>query len=231
MKVLLTKGSSKGCDAMAQALVIYPTDTVYALGCLSTQPKALKQLAKIKGVKLEKAPFSFFFQNISVLSQYVTHFDAPIYRLINKALPGPYTFIFKGGKKLPKPFDKRKDIGARISSHPILKVLVELLEAPLVTTSLHHKDKVIEYTTDPDQIYENWADRVDIIIDAGAGEMSSTAIDLTQFSPEIVRLGLGFGSIKKAPVFTDAFKRSKRNSLFLRSIYRLLIPFSYIKLI
>ena len=93
-------------DAMAQgALVIYPTDTVYALGCLSTQPKALKQLAKIKGVKLEKAPFSFFFQNISVLSQYVTHFDAPIYRLINKALPGSYTFIFKGGKKLPKPFD------------------------------------------------------------------------------------------------------------------------------
>lgn len=180
-------------DAMAQgALVIYPTDTVYALGCLSTQPKALKQLAKIKGVKLEKAPFSFFFQNISVLSQYVTHFDAPIYRLINKALPGPYTFIFKGGKKLPKPFDKRKDIGARISSHPILKVLMELLDAPLVTTSLHDKDKVIEYTTDPEQIYENWADRVDIIIDAGAGgNVPSTVIDLTTPSPEIVRLGVG----------------------------------------
>ena len=184
-------------DAMAQgALVIYPTDTVYALGCLSTQPKALKQLAKIKGVKLEKAPFSFFFQNISVLSQYVTHFDAPIYRLINKALPGPYTFIFKGGKKLPKPFDKRKDIGARISSHPILKVLVELLDAPLVTTSLHDKDKVIEYTTDPDQIYENWADRVDIIIDAGAGgNVPSTVIDLTTPTPEIVRLGLGDAAI------------------------------------
>ena len=184
-------------DAMAQgALVIYPTDTVYALGCLSTQPKALKQLAKIKGVKLEKAPFSFFFQNISVLSQYVTHFDGPIYRLINKALPGPYTFIFKGGKKLPKPFDKRKDIGARISSHPILKVLVELLDAPLVTTSLHDKDKVIEYTTDPDQIYENWADRVDIIIDAGAGgNVPSTVIDLTTPTPEIVRMGLGDAAI------------------------------------
>lgn len=184
-------------DAMAQgALVIYPTDTVYALGCLSTQPKALKQLAKIKGVKLEKAPFSFFFQNISVLSQYVMHFDAPIYRLINKALPGPYTFIFKGGKKLPKPFDKRKDIGARISSHPILKVLVELLDAPLVTTSLHDKDKVIEYTTDPDQIYENWADRVDIIIDAGAGgNVPSTVIDLTTPTPEIVRMGLGDAAI------------------------------------
>lgn len=184
-------------DAMAQgALVIYPTDTVYALGCLSTQPKALKQLAKIKGVKLEKAPFSFFFQNISVLSQYVTHFDGPIYRLINKALPGPYTFIFKGGKKLPKPFDKRKDIGARISSHPILKVLVELLDAPLVTTSLHDKDKVIEYTTDPDQIYENWANRVDIIIDAGAGgNVPSTVIDLTTPTPEIVRMGLGDAAI------------------------------------
>jgi len=184
-------------DAMAQgALVIYPTDTVYALGCLSTQPKALKQLAKIKGVKLENAPFSFFFQNISVLSQYVMHFDAPIYRLINKALPGPYTFIFKGGKKLPKPFDKRKDIGARISSHPILKVLVELLDAPLVTTSLHDKDKVIEYTTDPDQIYENWADRVDIIIDAGAGgNVPSTVIDLTTPTPEIVRMGLGDAAI------------------------------------
>lgn len=184
-------------DAMAQgALVIYPTDTVYALGCLSTQPKALKQLAKIKGVKLEKAPFSFFFQNISELSQYVMHFDAPIYRLINKALPGPYTFIFKGGKKLPKPFDKRKDIGARISSHPILKALVELLDAPLVTTSLHDKDKVIEYTTDPDQIYENWADRVDIIIDAGAGgNVPSTVIDLTTPTPEIVRLGVGDAAI------------------------------------
>lgn len=187
----------KIADAMAEgALVIYPTDTVYALGCLSSQPKALKRLAKIKGVKLEKAPFSFFFSSISILSQYVVHFDAPLYRLINKALPGPYTFIFQGGRKLPKPFDKRKDIGARISNHPILKALVESLEAPLVTTSLHDKDTVIDYTTDPDVIYENWADQVDIIIDAGAGgNVPSTVIDLTTPNPVIVREGLGDTSI------------------------------------
>lgn len=184
-------------EAMQQgALVIYPTDTVYALGCLSSQPKALKRLAKIKGVKLEKAPFSFFFQNISILSQYVTHFEGPIYRLINKALPGPYTFIFHGGRKLPKPFDKRKDIGARISSHPILKTLVNLLDAPLVTTSLHDKDEIIDYTTDPDVIYENWSDQVDIIIDAGAGgNVPSTVIDLTTPIPEVLRAGLGDTSI------------------------------------
>lgn len=187
----------KIADAMAQgALVIYPTDTVYALGCLSSHPKALKRLAKLKGVKLEKAPFSFFFSSISVLSNYVAHFEAPIYRLINKALPGPYTFIFQGGRKLPKPFDKRKDIGVRISSHPILKALVEILADPLITTSLHDKDAVIDYTTDPDVIYENWADQVDIIIDGGAGgNIPSTVVDLTTPTPVVIREGLGDISI------------------------------------
>jgi tRNA threonylcarbamoyl adenosine modification protein (Sua5/YciO/YrdC/YwlC family) len=174
------------------ALVIYPTDTVYALGCLSSNHKALSKLAKLKEVKVEQAPFSFLFSDLSELSGYVQHFDSAIFRLLKRTLPGPYTYIMSGSKKLPKPFDKRKSIGIRISDNPILKVLLPLLPAPLITTSLHDKDKIIDYTTDPDVIFGEWGDIVDIMIETGAGgNLPSTVIDLTQGDPILIRKGKG----------------------------------------
>lgn len=174
------------------ALVIYPTDTVYALGCLSSNHKALSKLAKLKEVKVEQAPFSFLFSDLSELSGYVQHFDSATFRLLKRTLPGPYTYIMSGSKKLPKPFDKRKSIGIRISDDPILKVLLPLLPAPLITTSLHDKDKIIDYTTDPDVIFEEWGNIVDIMIETGAGgNLPSTVIDLTQGDPILIRKGKG----------------------------------------
>ncbi|MDB4643595.1 L-threonylcarbamoyladenylate synthase [Flavobacteriaceae bacterium] len=179
-------------DLIGGALVIYPTDTVYALGCLSSNHKALSKLAKLKEVKVEQAPFSFLFSDLSELSGYVQHFDSATFRLLKKTLPGPYTYIMSGSKKLPKPFDKRKSIGIRISDDPILKVLLPLLPAPLITTSLHDKDKIIDYTTDPDVIFEEWGDIVDIMIETGAGgNLPSTVIDLTQGDPILIRKGKG----------------------------------------
>lgn len=177
---------------IAGALVVYPTDTVYALGCLSSNYKALGRLAKLKKVKVEQAPFSFLFSDMSELSSYVQQFDSPTFRLLKRTLPGPYTYIMPGTRKLPKPFDKRKSIGIRISDDPILKILLPLLPAPLITTSLHDKDQIINYTTDPEVIFEEWSDVVDVMIEAGAGgNQPSTVIDLTDGDPVVIRIGKG----------------------------------------
>ena len=177
---------------IAGALVVYPTDTVYALGCLSSNYKALGRLAKLKKVKVEQAPFSFLFTDMSELSSYVQQFDSPTFRLLKRTLPGPYTYIMPGTRKLPKPFDKRKSIGIRISDDPILKILLPLLPAPLITTSLHDRDKIIDYTTDPEVIFEEWSDVVDVMIEAGAGgNQPSTVIDLTDGDPVVIRIGKG----------------------------------------
>ena len=177
---------------IAGALVIYPTDTVYALGCLSSNYKALGRLAKLKKVKVEQAPFSFLFSDMSELSGYVQQFDSPTFRLLKRTLPGPYTYIMPGSRKLPKPIDKRKSIGIRISDDPILKILLPLLPTPLITTSLHDKDQIIDYTTDPEVIFEEWSDDVDVMIETGAGgNQPSTVIDLTEGEPVVVRIGKG----------------------------------------
>ena len=174
------------------AVVIYPTDTVYALGCLSSHPKALDRLSKIKEVKVEQASFSFLFNDLSELSEYVQQIDSPTFRLLKRTLPGPYTFIMQGSKKLPKPFDKRKSIGIRISDNPILKELLPLLPAPLITTSLHDRDAIIDYTTNPSVIFEEWSSVIDFMIETGTGgNQPSTVIDLTQGEPHIFRYGKG----------------------------------------
>jgi len=177
---------------IAGALVIYPTDTVYALGCLSSNYKALGRLAKLKEVKVEQAPFSFLFADMSELSNYVQQFDSSTFRILKRTLPGPFTYIMKGTRKLPKPFDKRKSIGIRISDDPILKILLPLLPVPLITTSLHDKDQIIDYTTDPEVIFEEWSSAVDVMIETGAGgNQPSTVIDLTDGEPVVVRIGKG----------------------------------------
>ena len=172
-------------------LIIYPTDTVYALGCLINKQKTLKRLADLKGLNLEKAQFAFFVKNFDLLSNYVRPIDNPTFKLLKRGLPGPYTFILPT-LKLPKPFQKRKSIGIRISDHPILNELLGLLTVPLITTSLHDTDEIIDYTTDPSVIFERWGKNIDLMMDDGfGGNIPSTVIDLCKKEPVVIRKGKG----------------------------------------
>jgi tRNA threonylcarbamoyl adenosine modification protein (Sua5/YciO/YrdC/YwlC family) len=172
-------------------LIIYPTDTVYALGCLSNNLKGLQRLASIKDVKLDKAPFSFFMRDFRDLSQYVKPLDNTTFKLLKRCLPGPYTFILPS-LKLHKPFEKRKSIGIRMAQHPIVVALMDLLKAPLITTSLHDQDEILDYTTDPDVIYERWESSIDLMLEDGfGGNIPSTVVDLCGSTIEIIREGKG----------------------------------------
>tara|TARA_R110002073_G_scaffold8207_1_gene45712 strand:- start:148812 stop:149432 length:621 start_codon:yes stop_codon:yes gene_type:complete len=173
-------------------LVIYPTDTVYGLGCDITNTKALERVAKIKGVKLEKANFSFICNDLSHLSDYVKQIDTPTYKILKRALPGPYTFVLPGSTSLPKSFKKKKTVGIRVPNNTIAREIVAALGNPIVSTSIHDEDDVLEYTTDPELIFEKWQNLVDLVVDGGYGDNhASTVIDLTTFEPEVIREGKG----------------------------------------
>jgi tRNA threonylcarbamoyl adenosine modification protein (Sua5/YciO/YrdC/YwlC family) len=173
-------------------LVIYPTDTVYGLGCDITNTKALERIAKIKGVKLEKANFSFVCYDLSHLSDYVKQIDTATFKLLKRALPGPYTFILPGNNNLPKEFKKKTTVGIRIPDNSIALEIVRQLGNPIVSTSIHDEDEVIEYTTDPELIFEKWQNLVDLVIDGGYGDnIGSTIIDLSGYEPVVVREGKG----------------------------------------
>jgi len=173
-------------------LIIYPTDTVYALGCDVKNTKAMERIARIKGIKLERAQFSFICHNLSHLSDYTAQLDASTFKLIKRYFPGPYTFILPSNKALPHPFKKRKTVGIRVPDHPIALELVRRLGNPIVSTSIHDEDDIVEYTTDPELIYEKWQKNADIVIDNGfGGNIASTVIDLTQNPPVLVREGKG----------------------------------------
>jgi tRNA threonylcarbamoyl adenosine modification protein (Sua5/YciO/YrdC/YwlC family) len=173
-------------------LVIYPTDTVYGLGCDITNTKALERIAKIKGIKLEKANFSFICHDLSNLSDYVRQIDTATFKLLKRALPGPYTFILPGNNNLPKEFKKKTTVGIRVPDNTIALEIVKLLGNPIVSTSIHDDDDVIEYTTDPELIFEKWQNLVDMVIDGGYGDnIGSTIIDLSGDEPIVVREGKG----------------------------------------
>lgn len=173
-------------------LVIYPTDTVYGLGCDITNTKALERIAKIKGIKLEKANFSFVCNDLSNISDYVKSLDTPAFKILKRALPGPYTFILEGNNNLPKEFKKKKTVGIRVPDNNIVLELVKQLGNPIVSTSIYDEDEVIEYTTDPELIFEKWQHKVDVVIDGGYGDnVASTIIDLTGHEPEVIREGKG----------------------------------------
>jgi tRNA threonylcarbamoyl adenosine modification protein (Sua5/YciO/YrdC/YwlC family) len=177
-------------------LVIYPTDTVYGLGCDITNSRALEKLAKIKGVKLEKANFSFVCSSLSNISDYVKQIDTATFKILKRALPGAYTFILPGNNDLPKDFRKKKTVGIRVPDNKIAIQIVEMLGNPIVSTSIHDEDEVIEYSTDPELIFEKWQNQVDLVIDGGYGEnVASTIIDLTGHEPIIVREGKGDVSV------------------------------------
>ena len=173
-------------------LVIYPTDTVYGLGARIRSNKAIEKLAKLKGTKTEKANFTFLFPDLSNLSEYIRQIDTSTFKILKKAFPGPYTIIMLANNNLPKIFKKRKTIGIRVPDNEILrKILLELGE-PIVNISIKDDDEVIEYTTDPELIYEKWNKYVDVIINAGYGDNNpSTIIDLSDNKPVIIREGKG----------------------------------------
>lgn len=173
-------------------LVIYPTDTVYGLGCDITNTSALERIAQIKQVKLEKANFSFICEDLSNLSDYVKQIDSPTFKLLKRNLPGPFTFILPGNNNLPNVFKKKKTVGIRVPDNNICRAIVRELGNPIVSTSIKDEDEVIEYTTDPELIHEKWDKLVDIVIDGGYGDnMASTVIDLTGGEPEVLREGKG----------------------------------------
>lgn len=183
---LITKILRKG------GLIIYPTDTVYGLGCDITNSKALEKIARIKGVKLARENWSFICADLSNLSDYVRQIDTATFKILKRALPGPYTFVLPGNNNLPKDFKKKKTVGIRVPDNNIAKALVESLGNPIVSTSIYDEDEVLEYTTDPELIYEKWHKLVDVVIDGGYGDnMASTVIDLSGSEPVILREGKG----------------------------------------
>ncbi len=173
-------------------LVIFPTDTVYGVGCDLRSQKGLKNLAQLKGVKIEKAEFSFITDSLSNLSEYVGHIDTSVFKMLKRTLPGPFTFILEGSSHLPKIFKNKKTVGIRIPNHTIALALVKELGNPIAITSIKDENAVVEYTTDPEDIYENWKHKVDIVINGGfCGNIASTVVDATQGSPIIIREGKG----------------------------------------
>lgn len=173
-------------------LVIYPTDTVYGLGCDITNSRALERIARIKGQKVAKANWSFICPDLSRLSDYIRQIDTATFKILKRALPGPYTFILPGNNNLPSDFKKKKTVGIRIPDNAIAKALVEGLGRPIVSTSIRDEDDVLEYTTDPELIYEKWDKLVDVVIDGGyGGNLASTVIDLSGSEPVVLREGKG----------------------------------------
>lgn len=173
-------------------VIIYPSDTVYALGCDINNNRALERVAQLRGVKLEKANFSFVCEDLSNLSDYVKQIDSPTFKLLKRNLPGPYTFILPGNNNLPTVFKKKKEVGIRVPDNAIARAIVHELGNPIISTSIKDEDEVIEYTTDPELILEKWDNLVDLVIDGGyGGNIASTVIDLTGSEPEVIREGKG----------------------------------------
>ena len=174
-------------------VIVYPTDTVYGLGCDLFQPKAIERICRIKGIDPRKNLLSFICKDVSQVSEYAKNLTTPLFKLINKSLPGPFTFIFVSTSKVPKTIDpKRKTVGIRIPDHQVPLSIVEGLGNPIITTSVYHEDKIIEYATDPEFIIESLGNEVDLIIDSGlGGNVPSTVIDFTSGEAVVAREGLG----------------------------------------
>lgn len=174
-------------------VIIYPTDTIYGIGCDIFDQRAVERVCQIKGVKADKTQLSFICQDISHISEYVRSLSTPVFKVMKKALPGPYTFLLESSTKVPKIINaKKKTVGIRVPDHNIPRMLVEQLGHPIITTSIHNDDTIKEYITDPEEIYEKFKNLVDIVIDGGTGNnRPSTVVDCTGDVFEVVRQGAG----------------------------------------
>lgn len=174
-------------------VVIYPTDTVYGIGCDINKQRAVERVCKIKGVDPEKANFSFICSDLSHLADFTKPISTGTYKLMKKALPGPFTFILNANNNVPKLFkSSKKTVGIRIPDNLICLEIVKLLGNPIMSTSVHDDDEIIEYTTDPELIHEKYKDIVDIVIAGGYGNNeASTVVDCTTEEASVLRQGMG----------------------------------------
>jgi tRNA threonylcarbamoyl adenosine modification protein (Sua5/YciO/YrdC/YwlC family) len=174
-------------------IVIYPTDTIYGIGCDLMNRKAIERLCHIMNIKPQKLDLSFICNDLSHISEYVKRIDTPVFKVLKKSLPGPFTFILESSSKVPRILDvNKKTVGIRIPNHNIPRMIVEHLGNPLITSSIKDDDKIKEYTTDPEKIFEDFKHQVDIVIDGGpGGNVPSTVIDCTGDELVMIRQGLG----------------------------------------
>ncbi|MDX8340923.1 L-threonylcarbamoyladenylate synthase [Draconibacterium sp. IB214405] len=174
-------------------VIVYPTDTVYGLGCDITNQKAVEKVARHKGIQIEKSNFSFICSDFSHLSDYTKPIPNHIFKLIRKNLPGPFTFILNANNNVPRYFrGKKKTVGIRIPDNNIIREIVQELGNPIMSTSVHDEDEFLEYTTDPELIHEKYSEIADVVIDGGYGELvPSTIVDCTSDEPTINRQGKG----------------------------------------
>ncbi|MBC7418059.1 MAG: threonylcarbamoyl-AMP synthase [Pedobacter sp.] len=174
-------------------VIIYPTDTIYGLGCDITNQKAIEKVCRIRGVKPEKANLSFICYDLSHISDYIKPIDNTTFRILKKALPGPFTFIFNANNNVPKLLSsKKKTVGIRVPDNTIARCIVKELGNPILSTSIRDDDELLEYTTDPELIHEKFEDLVDLVVDGGFGDNEpSTVVDFTNGFIEIIRQGKG----------------------------------------
>jgi tRNA threonylcarbamoyl adenosine modification protein (Sua5/YciO/YrdC/YwlC family) len=174
-------------------IIIYPTDTVYAMGCDIKANKSIEKIARLKGLNPDNPDMSLIFHDMSQLSEYTVIRDNSLFKLLKRNLPGPFTFIIQANNQIPKLFkNKKKTVGIRIPDNNIVMELVRELGRPIITTSIHDPDEVIEYTTDPELIYEKYRDFAEVVINGGFGRNeASTIVDCTSDEPVIIRQGLG----------------------------------------
>lgn len=174
-------------------LIIYPTDTVYGLGCDITNHRAIEAICKIRGIKPEKANFSFICYDLSHISDYIKPIDNTTFRVLKKALPGPFTFIFNASHAVPKLLSSnKKTVGIRVPDNDIAREIVKALGNPILSTSIRDEDDILEYSTDPELIHEKYEELVDLVIDGGYGDnVASTVIDCTNGDFEVIREGKG----------------------------------------
>jgi len=177
----------------AGGIIIYPTDTVYAMGCDIKATKAIERIARFKGLNPENPDLSLIFHDMSQLSEYTIIHDNPTFKLLKRNLPGPFTFIVRANNQIPRLFkNKKKTVGIRIPDNSIVLELVRELGRPIITTSVHDPDEIIEYTTDPELIHEKYNGFADIVVDGGYGKNeASTIVDCTGDEPVVIREGLG----------------------------------------
>ena len=197
IKIYPENPNPKAIEQVAEVLkkggiIIYPTDTVYGMGCDITNQKAIEKICRLRGIKPEKANFSFICSDLRHISDYIKPIDTTVFRLLKKALPGPFTFIFNANNNVPKLLSSnKKTVGIRVPDNDIAREIVKQLGNPILSTSIHDDDEVLEYSTDPELIYEKYKNLVDAVIDGGPGKnIASTVVDVTN-DFEVLRAGAG----------------------------------------
>lgn len=174
-------------------LIVYPTDTIYGIGCSLTSKRAIERLCQVKQIKPQKLNLSFICHDLSEIATYVRRIENPVHKIMKRSLPGPFTFILESGSAVPRVLDvNKKTVGVRIPNHAVPQAIVKELGNPLITSSIKDDDDIKTYTTDPEEIFEHLKHKVDLVIDSGVGgNIPSTIIDFTSGEPEIIRQGLG----------------------------------------